>query len=93
MLATVQSSALLLFSVLAIALSALSFLDCVRRPNAAFPAIGRQSKVLWLLLTGGATLAAIAWVRGPALPAIAAIVIAMVYLFDVRPRIKEITGR
>jgi asparagine N-glycosylation enzyme membrane subunit Stt3 len=92
-LATVQSGAFLLLSVLVIALSVLALLDCVRRPAAAFPAVGRQSKVLWLILTGVSTLAALAWLRVPFFLTIAAIVISMIYLFDVRPKIKEITGR
>ena len=33
-----------------------AFVDCVRRPAAAFPAVGRVSKVLWLILTGVAML-------------------------------------
>jgi hypothetical protein len=92
-LATVQSSAFLLLGVLALGLSIFAFIDCLRRPTAAFPAVGRQSKILWLLLTGGSVLAAIAWVLVPFFLTIAAIVISMIYLFDVRPKIKEITGR
>jgi hypothetical protein len=92
-LSSVQSLAFLLLGVLAIALSVLALLDCLRRPAAAFPAVGRQSKVLWLILTGASTLASVALLRVPFFLTIAAIVISMIYLFDVRPKIKEITGR
>jgi hypothetical protein len=65
-----------------------AFVDCVRRPAQAFPAVGRVSKLLSgiAMLTGlipGLTLGIIG---------IAGIVVALVYLFDVRTRIAEITS-
>ena len=59
------------------------------RPD-AFPAIGRQSKGLWLALTGGATLVALAWFSPIGILGIASIVIASVYLLDIRPKVAEI---
>jgi hypothetical protein len=70
-----------------------AFIDCIRRPTAAFPAVGRQSKILWLVLTGLAALTALIPGQTFGLFGIAGIVVALVYLFDVRPRIREITGR
>ena len=70
-----------------------AFIDCVRRPAQAFPAVGRQSKVLWLILTGVS--AGLGLIPGQTLGllGIAGTVVALVYVFDVRPRIIEITGR
>ena len=93
MLATVQSAAFILLGILALGLSAFALIDCLRRPAPAFPAIGRQSKVLWLILTGASVLASLAWGWVPFFLTIAAIVISLIYLFDVRPKIREITGR
>ncbi len=72
-----------------------AFIDCLRRPAAAFPAVGRKSKVLWLILTGLAagTGLLLNVVSPVGLIGLAGIVVALVYLFDVRPRIAEITDR
>lgn len=72
--------------------AAWAFVDCVRRRPDAFPAIGRHSKGLWLGLTGGSALVALAGFSPLGLLGIAAIVIAAVYLLDIRPKIVEITG-
>ena len=64
----------------------------MRRPAAAFPAVGRQTKVLWMLLTGLGALAGILRDLTLTIFGIAGIVIALIYLFDVRTRIVDITG-
>jgi hypothetical protein len=69
-----------------------AFADCVRRPAVAFPAVGRVSKVLWLLLTGVAMLTGLIPGMTLGLIGIAGLIAALVYLFDVRPRIVEISG-
>lgn len=69
-----------------------AFIDCIRRPQQAFPAVGRVSKVLWLVLTGVAFLTGLVPGLTLGIIGIAGLVAAMVYLFDVRPRIAEITG-
>ena len=79
--------------VVTLALKAYAFVDCVRRPAAAFPAIGRQTKMLWLILTGLALLTGLVPGLTLNLIGIAAVVIAIIYVFDIRPRIAEITGR
>ncbi len=70
-----------------------ALIDCVRRPPQAFPAVGRKSKVLWLVLTGLAALTGLLPGLTLELFGIAGTVIALVYLFDVRPKIIDITGR
>lgn len=79
--------------VVTLALKAYAFVDCVRRPAAAFPAIGRQTKMLWLILTGLALLTGLVPGLTLNLVGTAAVVIAIIYVFDIRPRIAEITGR
>ena len=75
-----------------LALKGFAFVDCLRAKGAVFPSIGRQTKVLWLVLTGLALLTGLVqeWTLG--LFSIAGAVIALIYLFDIRPRIKSITG-
>jgi len=68
-----------------------AFVDCVRRPAPAFPAVNRQTKTLWLILTGITALTGL--VFDPlGLFGIAGIVIALLYLFEIRPQIMELTG-
>ena len=38
--------------VAALVVEAWAFVDCIRRPTGAFPAAGKQSKPLWLIITG-----------------------------------------
>lgn len=70
-----------------------ALIDCARRPAQAFPAIGRQTKVLWLVLTGVAALLGLIPGQTIGLLGIAGTVVALVYLFDVRAKIIDITGR
>lgn len=70
-----------------------AFASCLRSRPDAFPAIGRRSKGLWLALTGGAVIVALAGFSAMSLLGIAAIVVSAVYLLDIRPRILEITGQ
>lgn len=69
-----------------------ALVDCVRRPAEAFPAVGRVSKILWLILTGAAALTGLIPNLTIGIIGIAGIVVALVYLFDVRVRIIDITG-
>ncbi|MGB7979976.1 MAG: DUF2516 family protein [Candidatus Nanopelagicales bacterium] len=71
---------------------ALAFLHCLRARPDAFPAVGRQSKNVWLALTGGATLLSLVSSNSIGLIGIASIVIAGVYLLDIKPKITEITS-
>ena len=67
-----------------------AFVDCIRQPQRAFPAVGRQSKLLWLILTGIAALTGLA--VGPLnLIGIAGLVVALIYLFDVKVKVREIS--
>lgn len=71
-----------------------AFIDCLRRRADAFPAIDRQTKQTWLLLTGASPI--VQFLFGYfgllGLLGIAGAVVALVYLVDVRPKIIAITS-
>lgn len=69
-----------------------AFIDCARRRPDAFPAIDRKSKNLWLGLTGAAVVVSLAGFSPLGMLGLASIIVAAVYLLDVRPKIAEITG-
>ena len=88
------------FEVLAIAalcVEVWAFVDAVRRPGPAFPAAGKQTKPIWLVILGVAAVIGL-WsstLGGPNLVSlfpIIAFVAAAIYLTDVRPKVKEFKG-
>ncbi|TAK69972.1 MAG: DUF2516 family protein [Actinomycetota bacterium] len=70
-----------------------AFVDCVRRRDDAFPAAGRQTKALWLVLTGITALTGLLPQLTLGILGIAGVVIALVYLFEVRPKLIDVTQR
>ena len=80
--------------VVMLGIKGFAFIDCLRRPKQAFPAVGRKNKVLWLALTGASAFTGLllSYVSPLGLIGLAGVVVSLIYLFDVRPRIKEITG-
>lgn len=75
-----------------------AFADALRRPSDAFPAANKQTKPLWLIITGVAgaiglysatfgSTSGISVVIG-ILP-VAAFIAAAIYLTDVRPKVRE----
>jgi hypothetical protein len=93
MFGAVQNFVILIIWVATVALKGFAFIDCLRRPAAAFPAVSRQSKVLWLVLTGLALLLGLLPSFVLNIFGLAGIVAALVYVFDVRQRIINITRR
>jgi hypothetical protein len=91
----------LFFWALALAafvVEAWAFIDALRRPTGAFPAAGKQTKPIWLLILGVATvigLGSVALIGSMSvinfLP-IAAFVAAAIYLTDVRPKVRDFRG-
>lgn len=84
-------------AVAALIVEVWAFADAVRRPTAAFPAAGKQTKPLWLIILGvaaaiglysAATGGGIVFVVS-ILP-VAAFIAAAFYLADVRPKVREI---
>jgi Protein of unknown function (DUF2516) len=62
-----------------------AFVDCLRRPERAFPMMGKQTKQTWLAITGVAAAFALAGFF-----ALVALVAAIVYFVDVRPRVRQV---
>ena len=83
----------LALSLAAFVVEAWAFIDALRRPTGAFPAVGKQTKPIWLLITGVAAVIGLygaAYRVGPTsiLPVVA-FVAAAVYLADVRPKVRS----
>jgi hypothetical protein len=69
-----------------------AFIDALTRPAQAFPAAGKQTKPIWLIILGVAVavgLYAAAYGGAVGFLSVAAFVAAAVYLADVRPKVKE----
>jgi hypothetical protein len=70
-----------------------AFIDAIRRPAQAFVATGKQTKQLWLIFLGVAAVVGAAFAAYGAGPtnflAVAAFVVAAIYLADVRPKVKD----
>ncbi len=89
-------------AVAALIVEVWAFVDAIIRPSAAFPAASKQTKPLWLIITGVAAaigLYGVAYegqsgvgVAISILP-VAAFIGAAIYLTDVRPKVREIGGR
>ena len=76
-----------------LAVKIFAFVDAIRRPGDYFPVIGRQTKLLWVAMTGVSVLAGLAPSLALSIFGIAGTVISLIYLFDIRPKMIEITGR
>lgn len=68
-----------------------AFIDVLRRPSQAFPAVGRLTKPAWLILNAVAALAILAFGWAGGILGLAASVVVLVYWVDVRPKVVEIT--
>jgi hypothetical protein len=70
-----------------------AFVDALRRPSAAFPAAGKQTKPIWLVILGVAFVIGIGGAVGElyllSIFPIVAFVAAAIYLVDVRPKVKS----
>jgi len=69
-----------------------AFIDCLTRKGPAFPAANKLTKPTWALLTGmSAVLGAL--LSDPTNPlSFISIIVTSVYLADVRPAVREISG-
>lgn len=61
--------------------------DCATRPSDAFPAAGKRTRPFWLALTGAAAVTVLFAPIG--IFGLAGLVVALVYLLDVRPKVAE----
>ena len=93
------------FAILAVTIvvEVAAFLHCVTRRAEAFPVVGKLTKPIWVLMTGGAvaftvlsgyaTIASPGGYLGPltAFVAVVVLAISMVYLVDLRPALRDVT--
>ena len=84
-------------SLAALVVEGWAFIDAIRRPAGAFLAAGKQTKPIWLIILGVATVIGIGYsaLGGVSLIQIlplAAFVAAAIYLTDVRPKVREFRG-
>ena len=75
----------------------LALVDVVRRRSTSFPAAGKQTKALWAVLIAFATLIVLYVLTSPMSPIgllpIASVVVAGIYLADVKPAVRAVEGR
>jgi hypothetical protein len=82
-------------SIAAFVFEAFAFIDAVRRPAPAFVAAGKQTKPIWLIILGVATVVGLGYafyLRGASVISIlpvAAFVAGAIYLVDVRPKVRD----
>ena len=71
-----------------------AFVDAIIRPKTAFPAAGKQTKPLWLIILGVAFVIGVGGAVGQlallSIFPIAAFVAAAIYLVDVRPKVRSL---
>jgi hypothetical protein len=92
-LGTVQGLLMLVIGVLALGVQGFALVDAFRQRTDAFPAAGKLTKPLWLAILAVATAIGVIFVLNPfSVFNLIAFVAAGVYLADVRPAIKSISG-
>lgn len=74
-----------------------AFIDCSTRKAAAFPAAGKLTKPAWMLLTGIPAVFSVLLLLTRQLSVTSiliyiAMIVASVYMADVRPAVREISG-
>jgi hypothetical protein len=81
----------LVVGVSTFALKLWALVDCFRHPDAAYRAADRLTRTLWIVILI-ACIALHLWVGGLAWGGLAGTVVALVYLLDVRPRVRAAEG-
>ncbi len=75
-----------------------AFIDCASRKAAAFPAAGKLTKPAWMMFTGIPALFSVLLLAtqsvyaAPQLLVYIAMIVVSVYMADVRPAVREISG-
>ncbi|MGI8717523.1 MAG: DUF2516 family protein [Lapillicoccus sp.] len=93
-LGSVQNTLLLLLGVGALACEAFALIDAVRHRPDAFAAAGKRTKTFWVVILGVALAVGVILVFSVLnFIAIIAFVAAAVYLADVRPALRRVSGR
>ncbi len=66
--------------------------DCLTRKSAAFPAAGKLTKPAWGLLTSLSLVVGYFFHYSLSLLPLAFLIVSLVYLTDVRPAVREVSG-
>ncbi len=85
-------------AVAALIIEIWAFADVLRRPTSAFPAVGKQTKPLWMIILGvaaaiglySATYGSQGGIGVISILPVAAFIAAAVYMTDVRPKVREV---
>ncbi|MYQ96356.1 DUF2516 family protein [Streptomyces sp. TR1341] len=80
-----------ILKIVLMALAAFALVDAAVRREDAFRAADKQNKVFWLIILGLALVASVIFSVLAILP-IAGAVASIVYIVDVRPALKHVTG-
>ena len=93
-LGNAQQVVTLLLSLAAFAAEVFALVDCVRQRPDAFVAAGKRTKNFWTIVLGVATLLGFVSIGTFLLFSIGiiAIVAALIYLVDVRPALRQVSG-
>ncbi len=87
-----QMGVMFVLTLIAGAASAVALVHAAIQRSDAFPAVDRQSKVIWVAILAAATL--FIWLFGAvSFLGIIGVVAMLVYIVDVRPRVDSIQGR
>lgn len=93
MFGQVQGLLALVLGLGALAMQLFALVDAVRQRPDAYVAAGKRSKNFWLILTGVAAAIGVIFVANPLnLFSLLAVVAAGVYLADVRPALRAVSG-
>jgi hypothetical protein len=93
-MSSMQFTVLWLLGLAALGTEVFALIDAIRHPSAAYPAADKRTKPLWVgVLAVSAAVGFVMLNSVLSLPGIAAFVAAAVYLADVRPALRQITGR
>lgn len=92
-LGSAQSLVFLGLGLAAFAVQVVALVDCVRQQPDAFVAAGKMTKQRWLIILAVAAALGFASLGGLGLLAMIAFVAAAVYLVDVRPALRQVSGR
>jgi len=94
MIGSAQNLVSLLLGLAALALEVFAFVDAIRHRPDAYVAAGKRTKQFWTIVTGISALVGFVFMFSPLnLLGILAVVGAGIYLADVRPALRQVSGR
>lgn len=94
MIGSAQNLVSLLLGLTALALEVFAFVDAIRHRPDAYVAAGKRTKQFWTIVTGVSALVGFVFMFSPLnLLGILAVVGAGIYLADVRPALRQVSGR